>query len=349
MAEKTAPRMPRIGVRIPACDRVDRVAAAIERAEQLGFDSAWVPDSQLIWRDTWMALALAATRTRNIRLGAAVTNVVTRHPSVVASAVRTLQEIAPGRVTLGLGAGWSSAAMIGLPATRHRDLAAAVSTIRTLLAGGSAVINDVPARLTGAAGACPLYLAAQGPLNLQLAGAAADGVIMTMSLPPQVLAPKLERLRAGARGAGRDPAALEVVLFAPIHVTDDPARDIARFKPTVAVSLRNQSREDLAAAGIQVRIEGDLAAGMEPDGSHVADYDAAVRACDPLVDDAVACQWVDAFALAGPAAVLRARLEDAAARGVTEILLTPLGADGNQSLPLALLEDVSAALGLRAA
>ena len=56
------------------------------RAEALGFDAVWFPDSQLLWRDVWVAAGAAAAATRRIGIGVAVTNVETRHPSVTASA-----------------------------------------------------------------------------------------------------------------------------------------------------------------------------------------------------------------------------------------------------------------------
>ena len=76
----------RLGIRIPACDRADRVADAVAHAEAVGFHSVWLPDSQLLWRDTFSSLTLATTRTNRITLATGVTNVVTRHVSVIASA-----------------------------------------------------------------------------------------------------------------------------------------------------------------------------------------------------------------------------------------------------------------------
>ncbi|WP_280879912.1 LLM class flavin-dependent oxidoreductase [Streptomyces pseudovenezuelae] len=70
----------RIGVRIPPCDRADRVARTVRRAEELGFDQVWFPDSQLLWRDVFTTLTAAALSTERISLGTAVTNLATRHP-----------------------------------------------------------------------------------------------------------------------------------------------------------------------------------------------------------------------------------------------------------------------------
>ncbi|MFG2376622.1 LLM class flavin-dependent oxidoreductase [Streptomyces sp. NPDC048504] len=109
----------RIGVRVPPCDRADRVARTGRRAEELGFDQVWFPDSQLLWRDVFTTLTAAAFATEYIGLGTAVTNLATRHPSVVASAARSVAELAPGRFTLGLGVGNSS--VVGDRSLRVRD------------------------------------------------------------------------------------------------------------------------------------------------------------------------------------------------------------------------------------
>jgi len=125
----------RIGLRLPACDRADRVAATAAHAEAAGFDSVWVPDSQLLWRDTFVALAFAAASTTRIALATGVTNLVTRHVTVVASAARTVQELAPGRFTLALGAGRSAADMAGAAHTPTRDLGESLRALRALLSG----------------------------------------------------------------------------------------------------------------------------------------------------------------------------------------------------------------------
>src|SRR5262249_53171167 len=124
-----------VALRPPACDRADRIAAAAACAEAAGFDSVWIPDSQLLWRDTFVALALAAASTSRITLAPGVTNLVTRHVTVVASAARTVQELAPGRFTLALGAGRSAADMAGATHTPTRELGESLRALRAGLSG----------------------------------------------------------------------------------------------------------------------------------------------------------------------------------------------------------------------
>src|SRR5690625_2233582 len=85
MSERTQ-RQLKFGVRFPPCAPVSDVAGAVRKAEDQGFDAAWVADSQLLWRDVYATMAVAAGQTERISLISAVTNFASRHPSVVASA-----------------------------------------------------------------------------------------------------------------------------------------------------------------------------------------------------------------------------------------------------------------------
>ena len=76
--------------------------------ENLGLDSVWVPDSQMIWGDCYAYLALAAERTQRIRIGTGVSVAGTRIPPVTAHSIASIATLAPGRVFLGMGAGNSA-------------------------------------------------------------------------------------------------------------------------------------------------------------------------------------------------------------------------------------------------
>ena len=65
--------------------------------EDLGYTHIWVGDSHLIWREAYVNMAAMALSTTRVKLGTGVTNPLTRHPSVVASAYATLEEYSPGR------------------------------------------------------------------------------------------------------------------------------------------------------------------------------------------------------------------------------------------------------------
>jgi 5,10-methylenetetrahydromethanopterin reductase len=74
-------------------------------SEDAGFSHIWVGDSHLIWREAYINMAAMALNTTKVKLGTGVTNPLTRHPSVLASAYATLEEYSPGRMIVGIGLG----------------------------------------------------------------------------------------------------------------------------------------------------------------------------------------------------------------------------------------------------
>ena len=77
----------------------------VRYAEELGFDRAWVPDSQMIWSDCYALMALAATNTKRIEIGTGVAIAGTRIAPVTAHSIATINQSAPGRIFLGIGTG----------------------------------------------------------------------------------------------------------------------------------------------------------------------------------------------------------------------------------------------------
>jgi 5,10-methylenetetrahydromethanopterin reductase len=90
-----------VSLRIPGTAPLPELIKLIQEVEAAGFDGAGILDSQLLCRDTFVTMALAAAHTSGLMLFPAVTNPLTRHPSVLASAIQTIEEIAPGRGTSG--------------------------------------------------------------------------------------------------------------------------------------------------------------------------------------------------------------------------------------------------------
>lgn len=294
----------RIGLRIPACRPVPEVAEAARTAEEAGFSDIWVPDSQTLWRDPFVTLAGIAGATRRVRLGTAVTNVVTRHPSVVAAAGRTVAELAPGRFVLGVGVGNSAVEPVGLRSSTHAGLRAGVGALREGLPG------------------VPLHVAASGPRNLALAGEVADGAILLAGASPALVASAAERVRKAARDAGRREP--EVTVSAFCRVTDDPERDAAQLKPVCAELARKGGGAALRSAGLDIGVPAVIP-GVVPDVLHARDWDAAVRVCSQWVSDADAARFAAEFCLYGPPKTIMARIAALARLGVTGVLLQHVG------------------------
>jgi 5,10-methylenetetrahydromethanopterin reductase len=319
-----ATRPLRVGLRVPAFGRVDQVVRSIIEAERLGFDEVWVPDSQLLWRDVFCTLTAAAIATERITLGSAVTNVVTRHPSVIASAARTVAELAPGRFKLGLGVGNSSLAPIGLRPSSQAEMRSAVAMIRALLHGEEWQFGTLSARLRDSTPNVPLHLAATGPKNLALAGEIADGVIMLSGVAPATLTRATGLIAEGVAASGREPGSVELTVSAHCHVTDDVERDAQRLKPICAAIAQNGGSAFLRSVGIDVNVP-ERVDGVYPDLVHAEDWPAAVKICGRWISDANAVRFAETFCLFGSPDHIAECLLRAREAGATGVFLQHVG------------------------
>jgi 5,10-methylenetetrahydromethanopterin reductase len=216
-------------------------------AEDLGFDKIGVVDSQSIYRDVYLSCALAAQTTSRVAVGPRVTNPVTRHITTTASALLTLNELAPGRVFAGVGTGDSSLANIGMRPVKLSALGEFVSSLRKLLQGETVEHQGAALKLNWGKSSLPIYVAAHGPKALALAGAVADGVIIGIGVGKEIVQDALEALSRGAARSGRPLHSLDVWWHLGANIA--PSRDEAiagiRFNLASKVNhlIRFPSRE----------------------------------------------------------------------------------------------------------
>lgn len=187
----------------------------VQAAEQAGFTHAWFPDSQLIWSDTYAAMALAAERTSTIKLGTLVSIPSNRIAPVTASAAATINKLAPGRVVLSLGTGYTGRNTMGLPSYPVAKFREYSQQVRGLLDGEDVAFTD---DVTGNErwirlmhpdhedfinlnDPIPLYLAAVGPKALSVVGELGDGWVTTLS--GDWIANGFQYIEQGAAQAGR--------------------------------------------------------------------------------------------------------------------------------------------------
>src|SRR5882724_13574119 len=166
----------RIHLRIPGTAPMPRLIRLIQEVEAAGFDGAGILDSQMISRDTFVVLGQAAASTSRLTLFPAVTNPFTRDASVLAGAIQTVEELAPGRVKLIIGTGYTSAITIGRKPATLAEMRACIGTVRGLLAGKTVDFDGTPGRLAFSSGRrIPVIMAASGPKAIEVAGEIADG------------------------------------------------------------------------------------------------------------------------------------------------------------------------------
>ncbi len=167
--------------------------------ERLGFDLVGVADTPGNAMDMWVALGIAAARTERVRLAACVTNFVSRHPLVTASAAASLDAASNGRFTLGVGTGHSAVVSAGAKPTGPATFRDALTFTRALLAGERATLGGVTAVLPKPSRRVPVFAAGSGPGALAAAGAAADGVFINYGLQAEHVARAKQLIDTGPR------------------------------------------------------------------------------------------------------------------------------------------------------
>ncbi|GAA3838033.1 LLM class flavin-dependent oxidoreductase [Streptomyces phyllanthi] len=160
----------------------------IAEAERLGYGYAYVYDSPSLFANAWMTLGRAADRTARIRLGVAVVTPKLRHLVDNASGAVTLAALAPGRVDVVVGAGFTSAALLGRRGSRWAEVEEYILALRALMAGEEIDWEGARIALTfpGHSGLAPVtdvpvLAAAHGPKGFAVASRVADGVVTNPS------------------------------------------------------------------------------------------------------------------------------------------------------------------------
>lgn len=316
-------------------DGATEFASRVALADSYGFDRITTGDVQGNHLECFTALTYMACLTKRAAVGPLTTHGVTRDPGVAAAAIASLAAIADGRVFFVLGRGDGSVRNVGLaPATvaETRDYFLAV---RGLLHTGAATYRGRRLKLAWPSSAprrVKLYMVAEGPRMLDLAGALADGVYVGAGLLPEVIDATLDRLRAAAAEAGRDPAELDVwwATRCSVAATEDEAIRAVR--------------ESLSSMGNHA-LRGDYAAKLVPDGlferltEYHARYDynaknslgAGSLNADVMDELGLTPYFLDRFGIVGTPDQIVVRLEALRGRGIERI---HLGAEGSDDLDL---------------
>lgn len=180
------------------------VAEELRRVEAMGYQRVGIWDSPALFREPWTVLGAVAPMTTRLRLGTWVTNPLTRHPVVTASAAASLDDLALGRVYLGIGSGGTGAWNLGLGTASLASLERYVEAVRGLLRRGVAQFKGAELELRWAGKRdIPIIIAAHGPRSLRMAGRIADGVVIGLGVSPETIGGSLDQLAAGAAEAGR--------------------------------------------------------------------------------------------------------------------------------------------------
>jgi len=306
-----------LGIRVPANRPPQEVIDVVRHADSVGFDAAWLPDSQLNYREVWTTLGALAVSTERIQIGPSVTNVVSRHPTVTASAARTLHELAPDRVILGLGSGDSTVGFDRLLPAKPDELKRGALAIRSLLHGELVSYGKFHATLRDASANIPIYVAGSGPKVLAAAGEVADGVII---LPGRVKE-KMALVRDAAARANRHPP--PVFLYVMAEVTDDIEALSRNVKPIVLRNAQLEGTGPYDERGLAISVPEHVA-GADGDAGHAEDYAAASRQLDEFVSDEAALWFAQNRMLVGSKTAIKARVDHWRSLGIAGVTVSQI-------------------------
>lgn len=163
----------------------------VEIAERLGYTRAWFYDSAALYPDVWVAMTLAAQRTQRIGLGTGVLVPRFRHVLATAAAAAHVELLAPGRLTLGIGTGFTGSRALGQKAMKWADVEAYATALTGLLRGETVEWEGARIRMLHPPGFAaprpldvPIVIAAEGPKGLDVARRVGQGVFTAIMPPP---------------------------------------------------------------------------------------------------------------------------------------------------------------------
>ena len=312
----------------------DANLALAQEADRLGFAVVWAAEA---WgSDVVSVLAWVAAKTERVDVGSAVMQIPARTPAMTAMTAATLDTLSGGRFRLGLGVsgpqvseGWHGV-RFDKPLGRTREY---IEVIRKAMrrekleyAGQhyTLPLPDGPGKalkliVHPVREHVPVYLAAVGPKNLELAGEVSDGVLPLFVAPDRV-DDVLDPVRAGRAAAGLDMTGFDVAPSLPLVVGDDPVACADAVRPYAALYVGGMgSREKNFYNQIAARM------GYEAEARQVQDLYLSRQQQEAAA--ALPVEFLDRTSLLGPVERIADRLQAYAEAGVTTLTVAPAGAD----------------------
>ena len=235
-------------------------------AEDHGFTQCWFYDSQMLYSDVYVCMALAAERTRRIKLATGVAIPSNRIEPVTAHSIATINLLAPGRTILGVGTGFTGRNTMGLPPVPLGRLREYVEMVRKLLRGEEVLYREGKREqwirflhqdrgYINLKDPIPIHIAADGAKALELAGEIGDGWLTVMADAPR-FREKFDLVRKGAERAGRSVAKLPTAVLTTGCVLRDgesitSPRVVERVGAFAIVMLHALWEQSAVGAGLQ--------------------------------------------------------------------------------------------------
>lgn len=302
-----------------------RAPAVGSMVESAGWDGIYLADTQNLAADVHVSLGLMATTTTTLELATGVTNPVTRHPAVTATAIATVNAASGGRAVLGIGRGDSSLGYLGRKPASVATFETYVSRVRGFLHGDEVQLEDGGSRNRWIADQdlppVPIDIAATGPRVIAVAARLADRITFAVGADPTRLSEAIELVRKERAAAGLDPASISIGAY--VNVVANPDVEVARhIVRGGAASFAHFS--GMAGAPKQAGSDGEIfesiGSGYDMEGHGAAGSSHAAA----IPDD-----FLDRFAIAGPADHCVSRLSEVVEAGAERLVVVPGSRDAD--------------------
>ncbi len=298
----------------------------VRYAEQKGFDAVWQAESRLV-RDAIPPMAAFAAVTNTIKVGSGVADCWTRNPARLAATFSTLDDLAPGRIILGIGAWWDPLAeKVGIKRSRPLGVMKEVVTVvRALLANETVTFHGDYVHVDGIEldyvyqdrrpKDVPIYIGATGMKMMELTGEIADGVVLNYLVSPDYNAQAMEALATGAARSGRSVEDLDrpQLVVCSVHEDRKTALDMARMMVT---QYLGQQPHIMKASGVPQSLLDKVGEVLTWPATHEQ-----VEAASKLVPDEI----VQMLTASGTPDDARAKVAQYIKHGATCPILYPLG------------------------
>ncbi|MFQ6129973.1 MAG: 5,10-methylenetetrahydromethanopterin reductase [Candidatus Hadarchaeaceae archaeon] len=316
----------KFGIEFVPYEPIDKVVELARNAEEAGFEYCWVTDHYNN-RNVYSFLTAIAQNTKKMMIGPGVTNPYLIHPAVVASAIASIDEISNGRAILGISAG-DRTILGSLGVKLERPLGTvseSIQIIRKLLTGDRINFEGKIFRLKGVKlnfkpkHGIPIYMGAQGPGMLRLAGKISDGVLVNASHPLD-LNYAISQIRRGSDEAGRDLREIDFAAYTSFSVasSDEEARKAAG--PVVVFIVSAAPSSVLERHGISIEDVSKVRKALES-----GNFGEAMAG--------VTKAMFNSFCIHGTPADCIKRIEEILKSGVTQLVIgSPIGPDPSTSI-----------------
>ena len=320
--------MTRLAIYLQDAHSISEAIEYTQYAESSGFEAVWQADSRLV-RDAVVPMAAFAAKTEKIKIGSGVVDCWTRNPARLASTFSTLDDLAPGRIILGIGAWWDPlASKVGIERKRPlKVMREVVTTVRALLADETVSFSGDFVQLDGVEldyvyqerrpKEVPIYIGATGMKMMELSGEIADGVVLNYLVSPEYNKRAMEHLEIGASKAGRSIDEIDRPQLVVCSLAEDrkEALDGARLMVT---QYLGQQPHIMKASGVPEELLDEIGQVLTWPATHEQ-----VEAASKLVPDEV----VQMICAAGTPDEVREKVAQYMKDGCTCPILYPLGPD----------------------